>query len=128
VQIDELQCMADDFFSKWVNLIGYDGITNYIHLLGAGHIRYYLNKWGNLHRFQNQGWEAYNAMITSFWHHRTRKGGGKVNRSKILPIAQWILRLMLWRTGVAAKYFTSLEQSDDDEDSIDEQGYDSDNS
>lgn len=120
--------MADDFFSKWVNLIGYDGITNYIHLLGAGHIRYYLNKWGNLHRFQNQGWEAYNAMITSFWHHRTRKGGGKVNRSKILPIAQWILRLMLWRTGVAAKYFTSLEQSDDDVDSINEQDYDSDDS
>jgi hypothetical protein len=65
-------------------------------------------------------------MITSFWHHRTCKGGGKVNRSKILPIAQWILRLMLWQTGVAQKFFTSLEESDGDEDSIEEQGYNSD--
>jgi hypothetical protein len=90
-------------------MVGYDGVTNYIHMLGAGHIRYYLRKWGNLHRFQNQGWEAYNAMITSFWHHRTRKGGGKLNRSKIVPIAQWILRLMLWKTGVAQRYFSSLD-------------------
>jgi hypothetical protein len=93
--IDGFQFHADEFFRKWIDMVGYDGVTNYIHMLGAGHIRYYLRKWGNLHRFQNQGWEAYNAMITSFWHHRTRKGGGKLNRSKIVPIAQWILRLML---------------------------------
>ena len=102
-------------------------MTNYIHMLGAGHIRYYLQKWGNLNRFQNQGWEAYNAMITAFWHHRTRKGGGKVNRSKIVPIAQWILRLMLWQTGEAQKYFQSLEESgnlSDDEEENDYQGYD----
>jgi hypothetical protein len=80
-QIDAFQCVADDFFHKWLDLIGYDGITNY------------------------------NAMITSFWHHRTRKGGGKdaINRSKILPIARWILHLMLWRTGAAQSYFRSLE-------------------
>lgn len=127
MQIDAFQCIADDFFSKWIDLIGYNGMTNYIHMLGAGHIRYYLQKWGNLNRFQNQGWEAYNAMITAFWHHRTRKGGGKVNRSKIVPIAQWILRLMLWRTGEAQKYFQSLEESgnlSDDEEENDYQGYD----
>jgi hypothetical protein len=40
--IDEFQNMANDFFSAWLSLQGYDGITNYIHMLGAGHIRYYL--------------------------------------------------------------------------------------
>jgi hypothetical protein len=114
-QIDNYQSAADKFFSQWISLVGYSGITNYIHMIGAGHIRYYLQKWGNLNRFSNQGWEAYNAMITSFWHHRTRKGGGKLKRSKILPIAQWILRLMLWRTGEAKKYFQSLEENDDDD-------------
>jgi hypothetical protein len=97
-QIDQFQCTADDFFRRWLDLVGYDGITNYIHMLGAGHLRYYLHKWGNLNRFQNQGWEAYNAMFTAFWHHRTQKCGGKheVSRSKILPIARWILRLIMW--------------------------------
>ncbi len=126
-QIDAFQCTADDFFHKWLELTGYDGITNYVHMLGAGHLRYYLKKWKNLNRFQNQGWEAYNAMLAAFWHHRTRKGGGKneKQRSKVQPIAQWILRLILWRTGEAQQFFRSLEEggnlSNDD-------GYDSDGS
>ena len=111
-QIDDFQCLADRFFGKCVALVGYDGITNYMHMIGAGHIRYYLRKWRNLNRFQNQGWEAYNAMIASFWHHRTKRGGGgknQVDSSKIKPIARWILRLMLWKTGAAQDFFRSLE-------------------
>ena len=110
--IDNFQCVADSFFWNWINVTGYDGITNYIHMLGAGHIRYFLRKWKNLNRFQNQGWEAYNGMIAAFWHHRTRKGGGKYisQRSQILPIARWILRVMLWRTGEAQRYFRSLDE------------------
>jgi len=86
-------------------------------MFGAGHKRYYLQKWRNLNRFQNQGWEAYNAMIASFWHHRTKRGGGgknAVDRSKIKPIiARWIMRLMLWRTGAAREFFQSLEAPDE---------------
>jgi hypothetical protein len=86
-------------------------------MFGAGHIRYYLQKWRNLNHFQNQGWEAYNAMIASFWHHRTKRGGGgknAVDRSKIKPIiARWIMRLMLWRTGAAREFFQSLEAPDE---------------
>ena len=110
--IDNFQCVADSFFWNWINVTGYDGITNYIHMLGAGYIRYFLRKWKNLNRFQNQGWEAYNGMIAAFWHHRTRKGGGKYisQRSQILPIARWILRVMLWRTGEAQRYFRSLDE------------------
>jgi hypothetical protein len=70
-----------------LNLVGYDGIMNYIHMLGAGHVRYFLRKWHNLNRFSNQGWESYNQMVASFWHHHTTKGGSKTNRSNIEPIA-----------------------------------------
>jgi hypothetical protein len=104
--------------------MGYDGITNYIHMLGAGHLRFFLKKWKNLNRFSNQGWEAYNAMLAAFWHHRTGKGGGKneQQRSRVIPIARWILRLMLWHTGVAQECFKNLEQRNelnDDEDDYD---------
>jgi hypothetical protein len=88
--INEFQSKVDNFFRKWVNLVGYDGITNYVHMLGAGHVRYFLKKWRNLNRFSNQGWEAYNQMVASFWHHRTTKGGSKTNCSKIEPIARWL--------------------------------------
>ena len=85
--IDTFQSKADNFFRKWLNLVGYDGITNYIHMLGAGHVPYFLTKWHNLNRFSNQGWESYNQMVASFWHHHTTKGGSKTNRSNIEPIA-----------------------------------------
>ena len=129
MQIDAFQKKADEFFLEWINLIGYDGITNYIHLLGAGHIRYFLKKWRNLHRFSNQGLEAYNALVANYWHHRTQKGGGKGgDRSKILAIAQWLLRVMMWRTGEGDHYFKVLKNSDenDNDDSSDEDGDDND--
>ena len=111
--IDNFQSLADDFFRKWTDLVGRDGITNYIHMLGAGHIRYYLTKWRNLHRYQNQGWESYNQQVAAFWHHRTQKGGRSgngVDRSKIKPIARWMLRNLLWRTGEGQRYFEEKEQ------------------
>jgi hypothetical protein len=118
--IDAFQDMADDFFKQWTDLVGYDGITNYVHMLGAGHIRYYLTKWRNLNRFQNQGWESYNQHVAAFWNHRTQKGGNKVDRSKIKPIARWLLRLMMWKTGEGDKFFQNLETNNllDDPDDL----------
>jgi len=129
-QIDDFQNKADIFFIDWLALVGYDGITNYVHMLGSGHIRFFLRKWGSLYRLQNQGWEQYNARVAAFWHHRTSKGGSKYDNSKILPIAKWLLRLMLWKTGEGENYFinvkrderfsyegsSSSDESDDDDD------------
>ncbi len=116
--IDEFQNKADDFFSAWLSLQGYDGITNYIHMLGSGHIRYYLRKWGNLWTLQNQGWEQYNARVQMYWHHRTPKGGGKRSRSKLLPVARWILRLMLWKTGEGERFFKDLNDRNNEYDNV----------
>lgn len=107
-----------DFFTIWLNLVGYDGITNYVHMLGSGHIRFFLRKWGNLYKLQNQGWEQYNARVASFWHHRTKKGGSKNDRSKILPIAHWLLRLMMWRTGEGELFFPQMKQKDSNDNEL----------
>ena len=66
--IDELQLILDDFFMFWIDLVGRDGITNYLHMLGAGHFRFFFRRWRNLYQYANQGWEHYNASIKSFFH------------------------------------------------------------
>ena len=92
-------------------------------MIGAGHIRYFLKKWRNLHRFSNQGWEAYNALVANYWHHRTQKGGGRGDKSKILAIAQWLLRVMMWRTGEGDRFFKDIKYGNyDSSDDSDEDG------
>jgi hypothetical protein len=96
-------------------------------MLGAGHIRFFLRKWGSLYRLQNQGWEQYNARVASFWHHRTTKRGNKYDKSKILPIVWWLLCLMLWKTEEGEHYFQHVKhnENNDDSSSDDESDYDS---
>jgi hypothetical protein len=43
-EIDQFQLVADDFFVAWNDLLGYDGCTNYIHMISAGHFCHYLLK------------------------------------------------------------------------------------
>jgi hypothetical protein len=39
---------------------GKEGITNYIHMLGRGHISYFKKQHRNLYKFSQQGWEGLN--------------------------------------------------------------------
>ena len=43
-EIFMLQKDIDMWYHAWMDLTGLEGMTNYIHLLGAGHISYYLFK------------------------------------------------------------------------------------
>ena len=67
VEIEKCQDLIDLFFQDWVDLHGRDGMTNYIHLLGAGHISEYLYRHRNLYRHSQQGWEAFNKLLKSFF-------------------------------------------------------------
>ena len=50
-------------------------------MLGAGQIQYYLVKWKKIEQVPESGlWEAYNAMITAFWHNDTKKEGERIGR------------------------------------------------
>ena len=102
-QIDSFQLLCDAFFRKWVALHKADGVGNYVHMIGAGHLSYYLRRWRNLYRYSQQGWEALNSQIKTVYFRRTQrgghKGGGEFN-SKVEPIAKWVQRNLFWKAGL----------------------------
>jgi hypothetical protein len=102
-EIVEFQDLADDFFERWVDLNHLDGLGNYFHLIGAGHLAFYLREWRNLFRYSQQGWESMNALIKSFFYRRTQRGGhgGKKDtfNSKMTPIARWLQRKLYFLSG-----------------------------
>jgi hypothetical protein len=56
--IEEHQEEANLFFQKWIELNGRAGMTNCIHLLGAGHIAEHMFHRRNLHQHSQQSWKA----------------------------------------------------------------------
>ena len=76
-ELSSYQNHADIFFQLWVQLHGRDGVTNYIHMIGSGHVLEYMKRWGNLTKYSQQGWEALNALIKLFFFRRTNKGGSR---------------------------------------------------
>jgi hypothetical protein len=74
-EVKEFQCVANEFFFSWIKLRGREGLTNYIHMLGAGHFSYYLYKWRNLYRYEQQGWESLNSKIKTYYFYNTQRGG-----------------------------------------------------
>jgi hypothetical protein len=67
-EIDSFQWSMNKFYTRWVPINhGHEGITNYIHFLGAGHIADYLFEWRNLCVHSQQGWEALNMSVKTFF-------------------------------------------------------------
>jgi hypothetical protein len=70
-------------------------MTNYTHLIIRGHIVEYMERWRNLYRFSNQGWEGQNASINFFNNHRKQSGGSVGNKGgsslKCKSIVMWCL-------------------------------------
>lgn len=98
-EIASYQNHADKFFQAWVQLWQIEGITNYIHMIGLGHIADNLYKWKNLYRYSQQGWEAMNSLIKTFFFRRTSHGGGvrgDSKKSRLIPIARWLQRRLVF--------------------------------
>jgi len=91
------------FSSVMIKIFGRKMFTNYFHFIVSGHIYEYMKEWGNLNRYSQQGWEALNSLIKSFFFRRTNKGGGKSTskRSKLKPIGLLMQRRVLWMSGLA---------------------------
>jgi hypothetical protein len=102
-EIEDFQDMADDFFERWIDLKQKDALGNYFHMVGAGHLSFYLREWGNLFRYSQQGWESMNSLIKTFFYRRTQRGGhgGKADErnSKMKPIARWLQRKLYFLSG-----------------------------
>ena len=102
-QINSFQVLCDLFFIKWVALHKHNRVGNYVHMIGAGHLSYYLHIWKNLYRYSQQGWEALNSQIKTVYFRRTQRGGHKGDgefNSKVEPIAKWVQRTLFWKAGL----------------------------
>jgi len=66
-EIKQFQQHVDNFYVTWIDLLSQEGITNYIHMLGAGHIGEYLLYHHNLYKHSQQGWEAFNSLLKTFF-------------------------------------------------------------
>eukprot|EP00978_Attheya_sp_CCMP212_P020241 scaffold57673_cov66-Attheya_sp.AAC.1 len=75
-EMTKFQDNIDIFFQLWVSLHQHEGLTNYIHMLGSSHLKRYMEEWGNLNKYSQQGWESLNALIKSFLFssHKQRRG------------------------------------------------------
>jgi len=112
-EIEHFQDKIDDFYETWIELFGEEGITNYIHLLGSGHMLYFLKEYGCLYIYSQQGWEDLNNRCQAYLLHNTSRGGygsgeGK-GKSYTFPIVRFILRDLLWKTGDADIFFSNLD-------------------
>ena len=47
--VDAFQFLADECCNVYYGLTGRDSMTNYFHILRAGHFSYFLEKYGNLY-------------------------------------------------------------------------------
>ncbi len=74
-EINLFQDLIDDFFQKYIKETGVEGMTNYIHMLGSGHIKYYMELHRNLYKFSQQGWESLNSKYKQVFFRHTQRGG-----------------------------------------------------
>ncbi len=137
-EVKMFQQHVDAFFVAWLDLVSREGVTNYIHMLGAGHIGEYLLHHRNLYKHSQQGWEAFNALLKTFFFRRTGRGGagnrGTGIRSKIIPIARWLSRRVLWLMGYdydrviqELNAYSDDNNSDNDNNDSDEENFSDDN-
>ncbi len=113
--IERFQDLIDDFFEKYVSLTGCEGVTNYIHMLGSGHIKYYMNTHRNLYKFSQQGWESLNSKYKQVFFRHTQRGGNfgkrtdENERSYLFSVMKAFQRELLWISGDAEQYFMSTQ-------------------
>jgi hypothetical protein len=88
-------------------------VTNYIHILGSGHIHCFLERYNCLYMYSQQGREDLNNRCQAFLLHNASRGGygSRIGRSKsyTFPIVRFILRDLLWKTGEADLFFAQLD-------------------
>jgi hypothetical protein len=111
---EHFQDWIDYFVEIWIDLFAEEGITNYIHLLAAGHIRYFLNKYHCLYIYSQQGWESMNSVCTGYILQNSARGGYGTGhnggKSYIYLLIRYLMRDLLWKTGEADRFFVQLEE------------------
>jgi hypothetical protein len=123
-EIATFQDHVDAWFQDWVKVYGKEGCTNYTHMLSSSHVMRYMQEWKCLHRFSQQGWEALNALIKAYFFRRTNRGGLSKNstrKSKLLGIARWLQRRIMWYSGNGDSVFDDSDDSSYEDNEEEEQ-------
>ena len=122
-----VQKNLDLFYSSWVDLWGREGITNYIHMLGTGHMADYLLATKNLYRHSQQGWENLNHLLKTFFFRRTARGGagnqGQAEKNRIKPVARWLQRRLIFACGYT---YEQIKRAVDEQGVVEQEGEDND--
>ena len=112
-EIFEFQQTADSWYNHGINLCGEDFITNYTHVIGAGHAAWQLFTYRSFYKYCNQGSEAYNSWYKSHYLKSTNRGGHNNNkdgfRSHLEPVIRCAQRELGWRTGLGDYYFENIK-------------------
>ncbi|KAJ1401112.1 hypothetical protein B484DRAFT_405829 [Ochromonadaceae sp. CCMP2298] len=74
-EVDSVQLLMDQFCRALVSGFSVKDVTNYVHDLQAGHVRYFLRKHGNIYRYANIGLEATIKVLRTFSKAGTQRGG-----------------------------------------------------
>jgi hypothetical protein len=73
-EIELFHDQSNAFMTAWLEVASQSKVTNYIHMLGSGHFVYYLKKFRNLYKYNNQGWEALDQKIQLVYFNNTIVG------------------------------------------------------
>ena len=102
-QIDEADDLAQDAYHLLLTVFP-SGNSNYWHMIGSGHITWYLRKYKTLGRFQNQGFEHMNHLVKRFFLTRTQRGGrcgsSATRATRVEALGRWIQRRTMWLLGL----------------------------
>ena len=119
-QVDQVHFLTNKFMQLWISLTGDQHMTNYIHIIGSGHLTYFAKRYKNLYRFSQQGWEAMNQLIKHFYFNNTNHGGSTGNGGKdkdgsysnltvsgdhCRPLMRLCQRSIMWRLGHGDAFF-----------------------
>jgi hypothetical protein len=89
-------------------------VTNYIHMLGSGHVKYYMAVHCNLYKYSQQGWESLNAKLKQLFFSHTQRGGNEggnaeeTQHSYLHSVIKAFQRELLWISGDAKAYFRTI--------------------
>ena len=106
--IDELDRRCKKMYMLLVTKIGgLEGVTNYFHYVGSGHVVWMCRRWGNLWRYRNEGVEAFNRIVSLRHNKHNGNGGRKRTRdgapTELCPefwsLGQWLGRWSMWQLG-----------------------------
>jgi hypothetical protein len=94
-----LEAKIDDWSVDWIDLTGREGMTNYTHMIGSGHLMFYLKSGAICIATPNKvGSTRMRPLGTSTTMEASMAGRDGGRSFKVKPFGIWFLRKIWWMT------------------------------